>query len=97
MGKCYVLIHDWGVNGDCGQDVVAVFGDNKRANEGFTKYIRDAKDSGYCFLAKVLDNDLQRREDVELETFIFEYTYYRAESKDGELRDEIWIEEHELQ
>lgn len=95
MAKCYVMLHKWGVYGDCGQDVIAVFKDEESANKGFKKYIQDAVEGGDYFISQVLDANLQRK-DLALAEFTFEEKYYFAESIDGELLDEIWLEVHTL-
>lgn len=96
MKKVFVMLHKWGVYGDCGQDVIAVFKDEESANKGFKKYIGDVVEGGDCFLSQVLDANLQRK-NLALAEFTFEEKYYCAESMNGELLDEIWFEEHIIQ
>lgn len=96
MKKVFVMLHKWGMYGDCGQDVVAVFKDEESANKGFKKHLQDAVRGEDYFLSQVLDANLQRK-DLTLAEFTFVEKYYCAESMNGELFDEIWFEEHELQ
>jgi hypothetical protein len=96
MKKVFVMLHKWGVYGDCGQDVIAVFKDEESAISGFKKYLEDAVEGGDYFLSQVLDANLQRK-DLELAEFSFGEKHYCAESMDCELLDEIWFEVHTLQ
>ena len=96
MKKVFVMLHKWGVYGDCGQDVIAVFKDEESANRGFKKYLIDAVEGGDYFLSQVLGANLQRK-DLALAEFVFNEKYFCAESMNGELFDEIWFEVHTLQ
>ena len=96
MKRVFVMLHKWGVYGDCGQDVIAVFQDEESAIRGFKRYIEDAIEGGDYFISQVLDANLQRK-DLTLAEFTFEEKYYCAESMNGELLDEIWVEVHKLQ
>lgn len=94
--KVFVMLHSWRVYDDHSKDVIAVFKDEESAINGFGVYMKDIVEGGDYFASEVLDENLQRK-DLALAEFTFEEMYYRAESKSGELFDEIWFEVHRIQ
>ena len=82
MKNVFVMLHKWGVHGDCGQDVIAVFQDEESALNGFKRYIEDAVEGGDYFLSQVLNANLQRKS-IDLAEFYFSEKYYCAESMNG--------------
>lgn len=94
--KVFVMLHKWRVYDDHSQDVIAVFKDEASAINGFGAYMKDIVEGGDYFASEVLDENLQRK-DIRLARFSFDEMYYRAESKSGDLFDEIWVEVHSIQ
>lgn len=93
--EVFVMIHSWRVYDDHSQDVIAVFKDEESAISGFRVYMKDIVEGGDYFASEVLDENLQRK-NIDLARFSFDEMYYRAESKSGELFDEIWVEVHRI-
>lgn len=91
MGKAYVVIHSWNVYGESGQKIVSIHDSEEGALNGFKDFIVDSQKRG-GLISLVLDENLNYKDDYDLDDFEFTESHFLATKDYGELMSKVWIE-----